>query len=702
MKQKFLLLITAMLVFSWVNGQTLVTTNPQLKNAVLEEYTGIHCTYCPDGHAIAASLIENNPNRVVVIAVHQGSFASPGAGEPDYRTPYGDNLASQAGISAYPNGTVNRHLFLGGQTGMGRGDWITSANTIMQEGSPVNVGISTQYDDLSNELTVTVELYYTSDAAAATNFINVALIQSHIFGPQTGGGAGNNYEHMHMLRDFITGQWGEEVSPTTAGTLIEKTYIYTVPENFNDIPVVVEDCDIAVFVTETHQEILSGDVVPAIDGTNLFIGDIVITDAYNIQAGSEGETSTFTLEAESNIEGTEDFIFTLESDNAPADWNIVYIIDGNTYTGSTTIALEKGISKNVTVEITPGATGQLASFTITMESVSNPNAPVKITGFSLISGITDLVVSSTSGPEATEFEYIYTDGLAASGCTTYATSTADDFVVGINAGIFTDVNNIYYNVSWTFPALTLDQIAAVESFMDNGGNLLIGGQDIGWDFMSGASGSHGSPEATEFYENYLYADYISDGNTANNQLLANDDDDIYSEIPPSGVFDPFGGNMYPEVISPLEGAVDVFFYDASHTKTGVVKADNGTFKMIYFGIGLEMISIADVKDQIIAATRDWFDDVNTSVELNEALNKLNIGQNFPNPVRDITTISIDQLESDVLFRLLDINGILILEKNVQTGIKKIELDLTRLSPGTYFYHLHSNGQNTITKKLIVK
>ncbi|PLW96153.1 MAG: hypothetical protein C0591_09455 [Marinilabiliales bacterium] len=190
-----------------MQGQTLVSTNPQLKNAVLEEYTGIHCTYCPDGHAIAASMIENNPGRVVVIALHQGSFANPGNGEPDYRTPWGNALAAQAGVSSYPSGTINRHLFSGSATGMGRGDWISRADEIMQEISPVNVGITSEYNDVSRELTIQVELYYTDDSPEAINYLNVALLQSHIFGPQTGGGAGNNYEHMHMLRDLITGQW---------------------------------------------------------------------------------------------------------------------------------------------------------------------------------------------------------------------------------------------------------------------------------------------------------------------------------------------------------------------------------------------------------------------------------------------------------------------------------------------------------------
>ena len=60
-----------------LSAQLLVSTDPQQKNAVLEEFTGIHCGNCPDGHAIGRELMENNPYRVVVISIHQGNYAIP-------------------------------------------------------------------------------------------------------------------------------------------------------------------------------------------------------------------------------------------------------------------------------------------------------------------------------------------------------------------------------------------------------------------------------------------------------------------------------------------------------------------------------------------------------------------------------------------------------------------------------------------------
>lgn len=595
-----------MLAFIGLNAQSLVSTEPQLKNAVLEEFTGIYCGYCPDGHVIAAELLENNPGRAVVIAIHQGSFATPNPGDPDYTTPWGDALADQAGVTGYPNGTVNRHVFMGGATAMGRGDWTPSANIIMQEVSPVNVGIESSYEESTRELTVNVELYYTADAAEASNFINVALIQSHIFGPQSSGGAGNNYEHMHMLRDMITGQWGDEISETTEGSFVERTYTYTVPEEFNDVECIVEDCEVVVFVAETHQEILSGDVVHAIGGTNQFIGNVVVVDEFDIQAGSPGNVSTFNLEAYSNLTDGEEFEITLEEVDVPADWDATFTIDGQSYSGTATIAFNNAETKDVTVEVTPGATPKVAEYLMTLSSVGVPDAPAKQVRFYLVSGVTDLIVNGVGGPEAVDFQDVYIDGLELV-CTSSSITNADVMVKAIDADALANVNNIYMNISWTFPALTVPQLEATMTFMDNGGNLLIAGQDIGWDFMSGADGSHPSAEATDFYENYLHADYIDDGGNSNNQYFADPADAVYGGTAESTVVDQFGGNMYPDQLEARDGGFEVFFYNSAMDKCGAVRATGATYKVVYFGIGLEMLGSEDAKNQIIASTKVWFD-----------------------------------------------------------------------------------------------
>ncbi|MEE0895829.1 MAG: hypothetical protein U0M28_07680, partial [Bacteroidales bacterium] len=41
-----------------------VSTEPANRNVIIEEYTGINCGYCPDGHRIVREYMEANPGRV--------------------------------------------------------------------------------------------------------------------------------------------------------------------------------------------------------------------------------------------------------------------------------------------------------------------------------------------------------------------------------------------------------------------------------------------------------------------------------------------------------------------------------------------------------------------------------------------------------------------------------------------------------------
>ena len=294
--KKFTLIAAIMFGFAInIFAQTIVGTDPENKNVVLEEFTGIYCGYCPQGHAIAQSIYDAHPDDVVLIAIHTGSYANPSGGDPDYRTPWGSAIAGQAGITGYPSGTVNRHLFPGWEQGTGtamsRGHWVGASNQILGEESYLNVACEATIIPATRQLSVLVEVYYTGDSPEATNLLNVAIVQNHIFGPQSGGGAGSNYEHMHMLRHLVTGQWGEEISQTTEGSFYTTTLTYDIPADYNDVEVVLENLDIVAFVTETHQEVVSGIkgtvTFPAASDYDASVKDIL----FPISQACEGELS---------------------------------------------------------------------------------------------------------------------------------------------------------------------------------------------------------------------------------------------------------------------------------------------------------------------------------------------------------------------------------------------------------------------------
>ncbi|NBX28591.1 MAG: hypothetical protein EBR55_10185, partial [Chitinophagia bacterium] len=124
--KKILLSSFALALQATAFAQLPVSTSPSNKTVVLEEFTGIHCGYCPDGHRIANDIkAANTPGKVIPINIHTGGYATPSGTEPDYRTAEGNAIAaiSTMGITGYPTGSMNRHIYTGTAITMSRGVW---------------------------------------------------------------------------------------------------------------------------------------------------------------------------------------------------------------------------------------------------------------------------------------------------------------------------------------------------------------------------------------------------------------------------------------------------------------------------------------------------------------------------------------------------------------------------------------------------
>ena len=260
-----------------VGAQTpqFVSTEPANKNVILEEFTGINCGYCPDGHRIVKEYEEENPGRVFGINIHTGGYAAM------YQTQWGAAIMNQTGIQGFPSGTVNRHVFSGNATILDRGSFESCGNQILAQSSFVNVAAQASIDATTRVMTVNVEAYYTADAETASNKLNVVLLQDSIIGPQSGASANpsqvtsdGQYIHMNMLRDMLTGQWGDDITAPEgstvipAGTLIQRTYTYNIPGSISDELVKLGHLKLVVFVARDQQEIYTGsECIPTV--TNL-------------------------------------------------------------------------------------------------------------------------------------------------------------------------------------------------------------------------------------------------------------------------------------------------------------------------------------------------------------------------------------------------------------------------------------------------
>lgn len=257
----------------------LASTAPMNRVAVLEDFTGIRCGYCPDGHIRAKAVLDANPGKLIIIATHANLYANPVSGWADFTTVQGTAIDAQAKPAGYPAGTMSRMKCTDlGVTAMDptkslitmdRGQWAAAANKVMTLASPVNIGAKATFDQATRILTVKVDLYYTAGETVPNN-INVSLLQDKLLSTQVDYSIPSpyysyNYIQNHVLRDMITsGNWGETITgSTTTGSKVSKTYTYTVPTDYHGTgpngggAVVIDDLKVVVYVTRGQLEILN-------------------------------------------------------------------------------------------------------------------------------------------------------------------------------------------------------------------------------------------------------------------------------------------------------------------------------------------------------------------------------------------------------------------------------------------------------------
>lgn len=313
--KKFTFALMTLLAFTFsLKAQQYVSTEPANRNVILEEYTGRNCGYCTDGHAYANQIMNAHPGRVWAMNIHYGSL-SP-TSYPNLNLPAINPALSNAfPHNGIPSGVINRST----AQGQDRGAWTGLANTQLNQAAECNVGGRVIINPETRVATITVEVYYTGNSSQPTNYLTIAMTQDSIIGAQSDYGnynpggwvAPNQYSHMHALRDIITSNlWGDEVAPTTQGSLVTFNYTYDIPEIIgspNGVEVDLDNIHFLAFVTEQYQ---GTPTRPILNACQLDMIQGVDAPIYPIITGINqmgGSTCTHTKDVEVNVQniGTE-------------------------------------------------------------------------------------------------------------------------------------------------------------------------------------------------------------------------------------------------------------------------------------------------------------------------------------------------------------------------------------------------------------
>lgn len=160
--------------------------------------------------------------------------------------------------------------------------------------------------------------------------------------------------------------------------------------------------------------------------------------------------------------------------------------------------------------------------------------------------------------------------------------------------------------------LTPEEQSTIAGFLDEGGNLVISGPNIGYDLVE-----DGSTGDASFFADYLHAEYISDDITETFAYGVEGD-----PITGQYTFLPLEESQTsPDVIAPLDGASTILTYQSTQ-QTAALKYEND-YKIVYFALGLESIgsmggtSNEEVRGTLLQNCINWFNYAPTAGDVNQ-------------------------------------------------------------------------------------
>ncbi|BDD10702.1 hypothetical protein FUAX_31340 [Fulvitalea axinellae] len=184
----------------------------QQRVVLLEEVTAQGCPNCPRGHSTVASILNSKGDRVVPVAIHALGLAK------ELKIDEGQKIATEILKASYqPQGSVNRSPISGSSLTGGTTSWASKVNSELDIAPKVNLELSRD----GNQVKVKAKL---NQNISAPLRVTVLITENNIKASQSNGG--DNYNHMHVLRDVVTAYDGDALTSGAGnqGDIIEKSF----------------------------------------------------------------------------------------------------------------------------------------------------------------------------------------------------------------------------------------------------------------------------------------------------------------------------------------------------------------------------------------------------------------------------------------------------------------------------------------------
>lgn len=207
----------------WPDFTTMSNEDPN-RNALIEDFTGHNCSFCPAAATVAHSLHTANPSRVFVASIHASnttnglsSFQVLNIAQGytvDFTNTEGLQLGSyfgttlvNSGFYGNPAGTINRTNDAG-EYFSGAGSWSTKVNSVL--GTPLKVAIKAKvnyYETPKHGFFLHTEIQKIDNSITNELGLVVYVLEDSLVAPQNVQNVFTaNYVHRDIFRGTIDGQ----------------------------------------------------------------------------------------------------------------------------------------------------------------------------------------------------------------------------------------------------------------------------------------------------------------------------------------------------------------------------------------------------------------------------------------------------------------------------------------------------------------
>lgn len=217
-----------------------------VKKVLIQEFSGIQCSNCPIGARLLHSLQESYPDRFVVVCLQPTGVAQA---NPIGTFTLANDLAKMYydsfGVKGLPTAVID-----GGQVLADSRTWATPAIDALDAPAPVDITLTTAYDQASRELTVNYETDFVESYGQDASIL-VWVVENGIIGPQIDKEASpqlvKEYEHNHIFRTSANGNWGSSLGVVfQVGDKKSGSVKVTLDQNWK-----AENCEVVAFVFNT-------------------------------------------------------------------------------------------------------------------------------------------------------------------------------------------------------------------------------------------------------------------------------------------------------------------------------------------------------------------------------------------------------------------------------------------------------------------